>query len=61
MDTSNAVPEGEIWWSGAAPKPTQYCVADAPHAIPSVPDGAQQIINDIAGNSSMGIAPLCKE
>ena len=46
-DTSNAVPQGETWWGGAAPKPTQQCVVDAPHAIPSVPDGAAQIVTDI--------------
>lgn len=48
MDSSNAVPEGETWWSGVFPQPlTPFCVADAPHAIPSVPDGATQIVNDI--------------
>jgi hypothetical protein len=47
MDTSNAVPQGETWWSKVGPQPTQACVADAPHAIPSAPDGAQHILDDI--------------
>jgi len=51
QDTSNsgAVPQGEWWWSSVAPKPTQACVKDAPHAIPAAPsgDGVTQIVNDI--------------
>jgi hypothetical protein len=51
MDTTNAIPEGEAWWSGVGPaggpKPGQACVADAPHAIPFAQDGAAQIISDI--------------
>ena len=46
-DTSNAVPQGETWWGGVTPRPTQACVSDAPHSIPSVPDGAMQIVTDI--------------
>jgi len=51
QDTSNdgAVPQGEWWWSSVAPKQTQACVKDAPHAIPAAPsgDGVTQIVNDI--------------
>jgi len=47
MDASNAVPQGETWWSNVSPGPSQACVADAPHAIPSASDGAQQILDDI--------------
>jgi hypothetical protein len=50
-DTSNsgAVPQGEWWWSSVAPKPTQACVPQAPHAIPASPDGkgVTQIVTDI--------------
>jgi hypothetical protein len=50
-DTSNsgAVPQGEWWWSSVAPKPTQACVQDAPHAIPASPSGkgVTQIVTDI--------------
>lgn len=50
QDTSNAVPQGETWWSAVGPtKPTQACVQNAPHAIPADPTGAgaTQIVNDI--------------
>ncbi len=49
QDTTNAVPQGEWWWASVAPKPTQACVSDAPHAIPAAPsgDGVTQIVNDI--------------
>jgi hypothetical protein len=49
QDTSNAVPQGETWWSAVGPKPTQACVQTAPHAIPADPTGAgaTQIVNDI--------------
>ena len=50
LDDTNAVPEGYGWWSGVAPQPAApYCVQDAPHAIPSVADGAAQIVSDIQG------------
>jgi len=51
QDTGNdgAVPQGEWWWSSVAPKPTQACVKDAPHAIPASPSGkgVTQIVTDI--------------
>lgn len=48
LDDTNAVPEGYGWWSGVAPQPpAPICVQDAPHAIPSVADGAAQIVSDI--------------
>lgn len=64
-DTSNAVAQGETWWAsiGSAPgaKPTQACVADAPHPIPAAPlgDGVTQIVNDIVGNATLGLQALC--
>jgi hypothetical protein len=49
MDTTgNAVPEGYAWWGGVGPQPPPpTCVATAPHAIPSDPNGAAQIVSDI--------------
>jgi hypothetical protein len=48
LDTTNAVPQGNKWWTGVGPQPPNpTCVADAPHAIPSVADGASQIVSDI--------------
>jgi len=49
QDGSNAVPQGETWWVGVGPRPTQACVIDAPHAIPASPSGAgaAQIVTDI--------------
>jgi hypothetical protein len=46
-DTSNAVPQGETFWQGVRPLPTQACVPGAPHAVPSVQAGVTQIVNDI--------------
>lgn len=50
QDTSNAIPQGETWWSAVGPKPTQACVPNAPHAIPADPTGAgaSQIVTDIS-------------
>jgi hypothetical protein len=48
LDTSTAVPQGEVWWGAVSPKPaTPVCTEDAPHEIPSVQDGAQNIAADI--------------
>jgi hypothetical protein len=54
MDTTNAVPQGESWRLSVSPKnpvtgshPPEVPVLDAPHAIPSVADGAAQIVTDI--------------
>jgi len=48
LDTSNAIPQGDAWWSGVSPQPSKaVCVPDAEHAIPAVQDGAAQIISDI--------------
>jgi hypothetical protein len=48
-DPSTAVPQGETWWVGVGPRPTQKCVDDAPHAIPASPSGAgaAMIVSDI--------------
>jgi hypothetical protein len=46
LDTTAAVQQAQKW--GQALGLTQRtCVEDAPHAIPSVADGAQQIVSDI--------------
>jgi hypothetical protein len=50
LDPTNAVAQGFSWWSGIRPTPPAanlFCVQDAPHAIPSVPDGAARIVSDI--------------
>jgi hypothetical protein len=54
LDTTNAVPQGESWRLAVSPKnpvtgniPPEVPVPDAPHAIPSVADGAAQIVTDI--------------
>ena len=48
-DTSNAVPQGEQWWNAVGPTRllTPICVPGTPHAIPSTPAGANQIVSDI--------------
>jgi hypothetical protein len=46
LDTTAAVQQAQKW--GQALGLTQrICVEDAPHAVPSVPDGAAQIVSDI--------------
>jgi hypothetical protein len=50
MDTTgNAVPQGYAWWGaiGLQTPPKPVCVPKAPHAIPSDPSGAAQIVSDI--------------
>jgi hypothetical protein len=50
LDTSAAVPQGFDWFNSISTSrgaPTLACVGDAPHEIPDVLDGAQQISNDI--------------
>jgi hypothetical protein len=48
MDNSNAVPQGGTWELAVRTTiPKESCVADAPHAIPNVLDGAQQIATAI--------------
>ncbi len=49
-----ALPQGYAWWGAVGPQPLAdwlpapaQCPADWPQAIPSVPDGATQIVNDI--------------
>jgi hypothetical protein len=45
----NAVPQGYAWWGaiGLQTPPKPVCVPTAPHAIPSDPNGATQIVSDI--------------
>lgn len=48
QDTSSAVEQGLVWGGSlTGANKTQACVTDAPHAIPSVLDGATQIVTDI--------------
>ncbi len=47
-DNSSAPDQAMAWLNALTATTTnQVCVSDAPHAIPSVSDGAQQIITDI--------------
>jgi hypothetical protein len=49
-DTSSAVPQGLEWFNAITSNngpPPPVCVADAPHEITAVPDGAAQIANDL--------------
>jgi hypothetical protein len=47
LDTSSAVPEGLLWYDQISNQKSQACVADAPHPIADVEDGAIQIANDL--------------
>ena len=50
LDTGTAaLPQGYIWWGAIGPQPPLVtpCPADWPQAIPSVSDGASQIVTDI--------------
>jgi hypothetical protein len=50
LDTGTAaLPQGYEWWGGVGPQPPAVtpCPADWPQAIPSVADGAAQIVSDI--------------
>lgn len=47
QDTSSAIPIGWDWFNNITSTKTNGCVADAPHSIPNVLDGAQQIATDI--------------
>lgn len=56
LDASAAVPQGVAWadtitTSTTAPK--MACVSDAPHSLPSVTDGADQIVTDITSNCKL--------
>ena len=58
LDTGSAEPQAIEWINGSATAPpitangpiTSSCVEDAPHPIPDVLDGAQQIANDVIAN-----------
>jgi hypothetical protein len=47
LDASAAVPEGLLWYEQVSSQKSQACVADAPHPIANVEDGAIQIANDL--------------
>lgn len=48
QDTSSAIPIGQDWFNHiTSTSKGQECIADAPHSIPDVLDGAQAIANDI--------------
>jgi hypothetical protein len=46
-DFSSAPNQGQIWEGAITTAKTSACVADAPHGVPDVLDGAQQIASDI--------------
>ena len=46
-DTTAAVKQGQLWGQEAMEVPAFSCVSDAPHALPSVPDGVTKIVDDI--------------
>jgi len=47
-DTSSAIPIGQDWFNHiTSSSKGQECIADAPHSIANVPDGAAQIATDI--------------
>jgi hypothetical protein len=46
-DNSSAVPQGTVWGGAVTSIKSQACVADAPHSIPDVQDGATTIATDI--------------
>jgi hypothetical protein len=53
MDTESAIAQANEWIPQITAKTnpiTQQCVADAPHPIPDVMDGAQQIAADVIAN-----------
>lgn len=47
LDTSSAVPQGQLFYDSITSQKSEGCVADAPHAVPNVQDGATQISNDL--------------
>ena len=49
LDDGHGVPHATLWLSEITGKgpPTVSCVADAPHEIADVVDGAKQIANDL--------------
>ncbi|MFZ0732948.1 MAG: hypothetical protein WAM79_11535, partial [Candidatus Sulfotelmatobacter sp.] len=48
QDTSSAIPIGQDWFNHiTSTSKGQECIADAPHSIANVPDGAAQIATDI--------------
>jgi len=47
LDTSTAPNQGALWQDAITNSKASSCVADAPHNIADVSDGAQQIANDI--------------
>ena len=47
LDNSSAVPQGLEWVDLITSKKSVECVADAPHEIPDVEDGAMRIASDL--------------
>jgi hypothetical protein len=48
QDTSSAVDQALTWESSLTnTMKNQACVSDAPHALPSVQDGALRVVSDI--------------
>ncbi len=47
QDNTSAVPQGVDYFNNVTSQKSQACVADAPHGIADVLDGAEQISNDV--------------
>ena len=47
QDTSSAVYQALTWQQAVTSTKGQSCISDAPHPIPSVQDGAAQIVSDL--------------
>jgi hypothetical protein len=50
LDTSSAIRQGLLYQSKIFSQTSYGCVADAPHSIPQVLDGAETIANDLVNN-----------
>lgn len=57
QDNTQAVPQGLEWQSAITSKSAYACVADAPHDVTTVKDGAIQIANDLIQYCRLQTAP----
>jgi hypothetical protein len=54
LDTSAAINQGEIYRQSIRSSTQRNCVADAPHSIPDVLDGAERIASDMIQQCNQG-------